>query len=262
MTTVPVVAPVAVIPDPLTILVVVAAVFLIAFMKGAFGGGFAIIGIPLMALVIDPTMAGALLAPLFCVSDLSAMRYWRASTWSKPDLMILIPAQLVGTVFGFLALRHANGNMVAVAIAVITLTFAGLWFAGGARIEPQPRSRVKGWLAGIAAGITSMVAHSGGPPVAMYLLPLGLPKSVYAGTTFVFFVVANLLKVGPWLALVQPTPQFWWLLAISTPVTALAVWTGWRLHERLDQLVLYRFCYALLIVVALHLLWKGAAGLI
>jgi uncharacterized membrane protein YfcA len=69
-----------VIPDPLTILVTVAAVFLIAFMKGAFGGGFALIGIPLMALVMDPTTAGALLAPLFCVSDLSAMRYWRAST--------------------------------------------------------------------------------------------------------------------------------------------------------------------------------------
>jgi uncharacterized membrane protein YfcA len=187
-----------VIPDPLTILVTVAAVFLIAFMKGAFGGGFALIGIPLMALVMDPTTAGALLAPLFCVSDLSAMRYWRASTWSAPDLKILIPAQLVGTVLGFLALRHANGSLVAIAIALITLTFAGLWFAGGARIEPRPRSRIKGWIAGVTSGITSMVAHSGGPPVAMYLLPLGLTKSVYAGTTFVFFVVANVLKVGPW----------------------------------------------------------------
>jgi uncharacterized protein len=249
-----------VIPDPLTILVTVTAVFLIAFMKGAFGGGLAIIGIPLLALVMDPTMAGALLAPLFCVSDLSAMRYWRVSTWSKPDLMILIPAQLVGTVLGFLALRHANGHLVAIAIALITLVFAGLWFAGGARVEPRPRSRVKGWIAGIAAGITSMVAHSGGPPVAMYLLPLGLPKSVYAGTTFLFFVVANLLKVGPWLALVQPTPQFWWLLAISTPVTALAVWSGWQMHERIDQARLYRFCYSLLVVVALNLLWRGLKG--
>lgn len=237
-----------------------AAIFLIAFMKGAFGGGFAIIGIPLLALVMDPTTAGALLAPLFCVSDLAALRYWRASTWSKIDLMILIPAQLVGTVLGFLALRQANGDMVAIAIALITLTFAGLWFAGGARIETKPRSRIKGWLAGVAAGITSMVAHSGGPPVAMYLLPLGLPKSVYAGTTFVFFVVANLLKVGPWLALLQPTPQFWWLLVISIPVTVVAVWAGWQAHERLDQLKLYRICYALLIVVAFNLLWKGLHG--
>jgi hypothetical protein len=50
------------------IAVSVAAVFLISFMKGAFGGGFAIIGIPLLALVMDPITAGALLAPLFCVT--------------------------------------------------------------------------------------------------------------------------------------------------------------------------------------------------
>ena len=54
--------------DPITIAVSVAAVFLISFMKGAFGGGFAIIGIPLLALVMDPITAGALLAPLFCVT--------------------------------------------------------------------------------------------------------------------------------------------------------------------------------------------------
>ena len=246
--------------DPLTLFVTIVTVFLVAFMKGAFGGGFAIIGIPLLAVVMDPTMAGALLAPLFCVSDLTAMRYWRASTWSKPDLMLLIPGQLVGTVLGFIALRHANGNLVAIVIAIVTLGFAGLWFAGGAKIEQRPRSRVKGVLAGVAAGITSMVAHSGGPPVAMYLLPLGLPKSVLAGTTFMFFVVANLMKVGPWLALIQPTPQFWLLLAVSIPVTVLAVWVGWQTHERLDPLKLYRVCYALLIVVGVHLLWKGLAG--
>ncbi|AJG22590.1 INTEGRAL MEMBRANE PROTEIN (Rhomboid family) [Cupriavidus basilensis] len=36
-----------------------------------------------------------------------------------------------------------------------------------------------------------MVAHSGGPPLAMYLLPLGLGKEVYAGTTSMFFTVGT-----------------------------------------------------------------------
>ena len=47
-----------------TIAVALAGTFLIAFMKGAFGGGFAIIGIPLLSLAMDPLTAGALLAPL------------------------------------------------------------------------------------------------------------------------------------------------------------------------------------------------------
>ena len=58
-----------------TILVAFAGVFLICFMKGAFGGGFAIVGIPLLSIVMDPVTAGGLLAPLFIAMDLFALRY-------------------------------------------------------------------------------------------------------------------------------------------------------------------------------------------
>jgi uncharacterized membrane protein YfcA len=73
-----------------TILVAFAGVFLICFMKGAFGGGFSIVGIPLLSFVMDPVTAGGLLAPLFIAMDLFALRYWKPSTWSKPDLVLLL----------------------------------------------------------------------------------------------------------------------------------------------------------------------------
>src|SRR5882757_251591 len=59
-------------------------------MKGAFGGGFSIIGIPLLSIVMDPVTAGGRLAPLFVAMDLFALRYRKPSTWSKPDLMLLL----------------------------------------------------------------------------------------------------------------------------------------------------------------------------
>ena len=49
------------IPDLPVLAVTIAAVFLITFTKGAFGGGFAIIGIPLMALGL--LVCGLLLSP-------------------------------------------------------------------------------------------------------------------------------------------------------------------------------------------------------
>jgi uncharacterized protein len=246
--------------DPIALTVIGFAVFLITFMKGMFGGGFAIVGIPFMALVMDPIAAGALLAPVLCLSDVVALRYWRPSTWSRPDLKVLIPGQLVGIGAGYLFMRIADRHLVAVVIALVTLCFAGLWFKGGGRIRSQPRSSAKGVAAGVASGVGSMIAHSGGPPVAMYLLPLGLSKSEYAGTTFVFFIVGNLLKAVPWLLLVELDGQFWTLLMLILPVIVLGVLSGWRLHERLDQVQLYRACYALLVVVALKLLWDGARG--
>ena len=107
-----------------------------------------------------------------------------------------------------------------------------------------------------------MIAHAGGPPVAMYLLPLGLPKSLYAGTTFMYFMVANFLKVIPWLILAEPSRDLWWLMAMCVPIIPLGVWSGWHLHNRVDQKMLYRLCYGLLVLVAFKLLWDGVSGYI
>src|SRR6201990_1665109 len=88
-----VVAPLQLTASP--VLVSLSVVFLICFMKGACGGGFSIVGIPLLSMVMDPVTAGGLLAPLFIAMDLFALRYWKPSTWSRPDLVLLLPGLVV-----------------------------------------------------------------------------------------------------------------------------------------------------------------------
>jgi len=244
----------------LTIVVALAGTFLIAFMKGGFGGGFAIIGIPLLSIVMDPLTAGAFLAPLFVVQDLVALRYWKPSTWSKPDLGALLPALVVGIAAGYVTLSYLDRHAVAIVMALVTLGFTALWFRSGGRVTVQPCSTPKAIAAGFGSGLTTMVAHSGGPPLAMYLLPLGLPKQIYAGTTSLFFTVGNLVKAGPWLVIGQPSQSLLTMMALGVPVVVAGIWTGWRLHQRLDQMQLYRACYGLLFVTALKLLWDGASG--
>src|ERR1700755_1667494 len=115
-----------------TILVTFAGVFLICFMKGAFGGGFSIIGIPLLSIVMDPVTAGGLLAPLFIAMDLYALRYWKPSTWSKPDLVLLLPGLVAGIGLGYVLFRFLDHRAISIVMAVTTLAFVGLWlFAGG-----------------------------------------------------------------------------------------------------------------------------------
>ena len=171
-----------------------------------------------------------------------------------------MPSQLVGMGLGFLVLNVADRSFFAITIALLTLIFTAHWFMGGGIVVKRPRSLAKGIAAGMTSGTTSMVAHAGGPPVAMYLLPLGLPKGVYAGTTYLFFVVSNFVKVGPWLVLAAPTAELWLLMVLSVPIIMLGVWVGWRLHGRLDQRQMYNACYALLVVVGLKLLWDGLKG--
>ena len=243
-----------------TILVAFAGVFLICFMKGAFGGGFSIVGIPLLSIVMDPVTAGGLLAPLLVAMDLFALRYWKPSTWSKPDLVRLLPGLVIGIGFGYLLFRVLDHRAIAIMMAAITLVFVGLWLVSGANVTIRPRSSPKAVAAGLASGISTMVAHSGGPPLAMYLLPLGLSKDVYAGTTSLFFTVGNATKAVPWLLLVRPAGNDWTLMAACLLAIPTGVWLGWRLHGRLDQRQLYQACYGLLVVTALKLLWDGVSG--
>lgn len=243
-----------------TILVTFVGVFLICFMKGAFGGGFAIVGIPLLSLVMDPVAAGGLLAPLFIAMDLFSLRYWKPSTWSRPDLLLLVPGLVVGIGVGYVLFRVLDHRAISIVMAVVTLSFVGLWLLRGAEVAVQPRSSPKAVAAGLTSGITTMVAHSGGPPLAMYLLPLGLSKQVYAGTTSMFFTVGNIVKAVPWLALARPAGAVWTLMAICLLAVPAGVWLGWRLQGRLNQRQMYRACYGLLVLTALKLLWDGTTG--
>jgi len=243
-----------------TILVAFAGVFLICFMKGAFGGGFSIVGIPLLSIVMDPVTAGGLLAPLFIAMDLFALLYWKPSTWSKPDLARLLPGLVTGIGFGYLLFRFLDHRAISIVMAATTLIFVGLWLVAGAEAMIRPRSTPKAITAGLASGITTMVAHSGGPPLAMYLLPLGLSKEIYAGTTSLFFTVGNATKAVPWLLLVKPTADIWTLMAVCLLAIPTGVWLGWRLHGMLDQRQVYRACYGLLVMAALKLLWDGVSG--
>jgi uncharacterized membrane protein YfcA len=229
-------------------------------MKGAFGGGFSIVGIPLLSIVMDPVTAGGLLAPLFIAMDLFALRYWKPSTWSKPDIVLLLPGLLIGIGCGYLLFRVLDHRAVAIVMAVVTLIFVGMWFVGGSERTVRPRSSPKAVAAGWASGVTTMVAHSGGPPLAMYLLPLGLSKDVYAGTTSLFFTVGNATKAVPWLLLVRPAGNVWILMATCLFAIPVGVWLGWRFHAKLDQKQIFRACYALLVVTAVKLLWDGVSG--
>lgn len=246
--------------DPLAALLAGLGVFAIGFAKGAFGGGFAVIGIPLLALAMDPLQAGALLAPLFVVMDLVALRWYRPNTWSKPDLVVLMPGLLLGIALGTALLGLLPGRLVAALMALITLGFALRYFARGGRVVPRARDRRVGFAAGTASGFTTMLAHAGGPPLAFYLLPLNLPKTVYAGTSSILFTLGNIVKLPPWLIAAPPSAETWWLMALCLPLCPLGVWLGVRAHQRLDQARIAFWVHALLVVTGLKLGFDALLG--
>ena len=109
--------------DPTFLLIGLATTFVIAVGKGAFGGGLAMLGIPLLSLAIDPIDAAIIVAPLVAFMDLFALRAFGPATWSKPDLAWLLPGLAAGIGIGAAVFALVDPRIVALLIAAITLLF-------------------------------------------------------------------------------------------------------------------------------------------
>ncbi|WP_142849879.1 sulfite exporter TauE/SafE family protein [Telmatospirillum sp. J64-1] len=248
--------------DPFFWLVAVPAVLIVGISKGGFGGGIGMVGVPLMSLAISPNMAAAIMLPILCVMDLFGVYAWRGK-WHRTNMRILIGAAMLGIALGAATFRWMDADMIRMVIGLVAVGFALNWWfrRDDGNAPPRPPSLARGGFWGSIAGFTSFVAHAGGPPVAVYLLPQRLDKSVYQATTVIFFIAVNYIKLIPYTALGQFSPQVLWTALILAPLAPLGVWLGWKLHHRVSGPLFYQVAYGFLFLTGLKLIWDGAAAL-
>ena len=250
--------------DPLFYLIGVPAVFLISLGRGAFGGGLAILGVPLLALAVDPVTATFMMAPIVSASDPFTVWAFPPRTWSMPDLKWLVPGIVAGLALGAVFVAEVDPRIVALGISIVILWFTARYFLRN-RSAPMVRTPVNPALALICGGLsgfTTFISHGGNPPIAYYLLPRGLPKTVYAGTMIALFLAANTVKLALYLWLSANDLRVLLMAVALMPAVPLGVWAGKRLHDRLDEQRLYFWCYLLVGVAGLRLFIDSAMKLI
>jgi uncharacterized membrane protein YfcA len=238
--------------DLLFYLIGLPAVFVIGLGKGAFGGGLAIIGVPLLALVTDPVDAAIMVAVVACTTDVFALKAFPMRTWSWPDIRWLAPGMVVGIGLGALFFVLVDPRILVLGIALVTLAFTARYFLRD-RVGPAvgaPVAPLKALVFGGIGGFTTFIAHSAAPPISVYLLPRGLTKTVYAGTMVALLTMSNIFKIVPfgWFGIQHP--EALWQALVLLPMVPVGVWLGKVMHDRLDERRLYFWCYLLV----------GAAG--
>jgi len=252
------------ITDPLFYLAAIPAVLIVGISKGGFGGGLGLVAVPMLALVIPPTQAAAIMLPILCLMDLVAVWGFRG-TYDKRNLSILLPAAAVGIGIGSLSFHMLTDHHLKLMIGGMTLLFClhALWKELNKQ-QPEPKSadRVRGSIWGVLAGFTSFSVHAGGPPLSFYLLPQKLEKRLFVGTTVIFFAAINYTKLIPYSMLdLLPVANLTTALILA-PLAPLGVWLGIRLHSRVDEKLFYRLCYLFLSLTGMKLSWEGVSALI
>ena len=251
------------ITDPWFYAAAVPAVLLFGIAKGGFGGGLGVAAVPLMALVISPIQAAAILLPILCVMDLVALWRFRGK-WVWPELRVLLPASLVGIVVGTLLFEYMSAAVVRLIVGFVAITFTlHYWFhkrsSNGGGPTHFPKSY--GLLGGSVAGFTSFVAHSGGPPISMYLLRRPLDRTDFVATTVVFFAVVNYVKLLPYGWLGQFDAENLYTSAALVVLAPIGVEFGAWLHRRITDRFFFAFAYLMLFVVGAKLVYDGVLGL-
>ncbi|WP_137817697.1 sulfite exporter TauE/SafE family protein [Pseudomonas sp. 2FG] len=216
------------------------AALLIGISKGGFGGALGGLAVPLLALVMPPTHAAAVVLPVLCMADFTGLqRYYRK--WDVANLKIMLPGAIVGILVGSLTFGMLSEHLIGMIIGVIAIVFFLLGLITGQNnTGSEEPKRLKGALLSGASGFTSFVAHAGGPPVMMYLLPQQMEKVRFIATCNVFFLLINAMKLIPYTLLGQFTQESLLTSMALGPVVVLGVWLGGWLQGKVNQTWFYR----------------------
>ena len=235
-------------PDIVFFLVAGLAALLVGLSKGGLSMAGSL-GTPLLAMVISPVKAAALLLPIFVVSDWFGLYAYRRE-FDRRNLLILIPAGIAGIGIGWLSAAVVSERMVGLLTGIIGTVFClNAWRLRNHPPVPKAADLPRGLFWGIIAGFTSFVSHTGGPPYQVYVLPQKLSKAVFAGTTTITFAAINLAKLLPYWQLGQLDTENLQMSALLMPIavagTFIGVWLVRVMPERMYFLIIH---WALLVL--------------
>ncbi len=246
--------------DPLFYLCSVPAVLMYGIAKGGFGGPVSVLAVPLMALIMSPTLAAAILLPILVVMDALVVKtYW--GVYDRSALKVLLPGAMVGVGLGYASAEFLNESYMRLMIGVISLAFGLQSFFRLSRQASASHNVGTASVFGALAGFTSFSIHAGGPPFSMYLMPRGLTPLLYAGTAGIFFAVVNLVKLVPYWALDQLPLENLTMSLVLMPLAPIGVAIGHRLVKRSKADFYYRVISVFLVLLGVVLVYRGLRGL-
>ncbi len=239
--------------------VAIPAVIFAGISKGGFGSGVAFASSSILALILEPAQAVALMLPMLMMIDFATLGpYWKR--WSWPDSRLLMLGAIPGVLLGFWLFRATNDDVLRLLIGGISVGFV-VWHVGQSRGWVRAAHKrlppPVGIFAGLVAGFTSFVSHAGGPPAAVYLLSQRLPKTEFQATTVLVFWVINIAKFVPYAYLGLFTLQTAWANLLLAPFALLGAWLGVRAHFMLSERVFFGIAYVLLTITGSKLIWDA-----
>lgn len=249
--------------DPNFYLVAMPAVFLVGLSKGGFSG-LVMLAMGMMASVVHPVTAAAIMLPILIVQDGVTMWHFRKE-YDRNALKILLSGALIGIAFGALASSFISAAGVRLLIGLVATMFAlnyFLGFSGRLARSPLTAGPRAGVFWGAISGFTSQVGHAGGPPYQVWMLSQKMPRDILVGTTTWYFAVVNLIKLPFFIGLGGLDFAALHVSLTLLPLALVATMVGIWLVQRIPVERFYALIHGLMLLSGLKLCYDGLSGLL
>lgn len=231
------------------------------FAKGVVGFALPLIAVSVVGSVVPYEVAVALLVVPTFVSNLSqmlrqgpaaAVETLRTFWWMNLVLvaMIALSAQLVVVL---------PDRLLFGILGAAVCTFGATQLAGW-RLSFRPeRRRPVETAVSLVGGFFGGLSGVWGPPLIMYLLALDLPKAAMIRAQSLSFLLGSVVLVVAYLhnGLLNATTLP--VSALMVVPTMLAMFVGYRVHDRLDQRRFRTATLVVLVLTGLNLLRRAVA---
>ena len=232
-----------------------------AISVGLSKGGLPVVAglaVPSLSLFMSPIAAAGLLLPVYIVTDVFALLFYRKD-FNHNVLKIGIAGMTIGVLIGWITAHLVIEWVVTVFIGLMGSAYAVRQILSELQSTKKvyPLNKKKGMFWCTIAGFTSFISHNGGPPWQIFVLPIGLSKSVYVGTSVIAFSYVNAIKIPPYYFLGQMNFDtlriaFYLLLPAS-----VAVYLGYRLVKIIPEKLFFTIVSWALLLISLKILWDG-----
>lgn len=239
--------------DPITA-GVLAILFVGIVVQSTFGFGFALIAMPLLAMLLDLKTAAPLVALVATVcSVVIVIESWRSIHFAGAWRLVI--GSLAGIPIGLYGLKNLREEIMLLVLGIVLVVFAA-WSLARPHVM-KLRSERSGYIFGFFAGILGGAYNVNGPPVVVYGALRRWGPAQFRATLQGFFLTSGSLVLighgaaGLWTAEVIRM----WLWAI--PSALAAVFLGKFLNRRLPKERFTRWIHAFLLAIGALLLVRA-----
>ena len=240
-----------------TVLIIVAAMSVGAFVKGATGQGLPQLAIPVMATFIGVQDAVVIMTIPGIVTNAWLLWIYRAYYPETRDLPALLLAGTIGAITGTVLLDTLDEDLLSVTLAALIVAYVVMFLTHPELMLPPRVTRVASPPVGLAAGVLQGATGISGPVVATYLHAYRYDKAVYVLSITTLFQVWAMVQGVTLAGLGLYTTNLLVLSLLSLIPIMVMLALGSRFAGRLSRRTFELIVIGLLVTSAARLLYNG-----